>query len=125
MIAVIFEVLPTPGEGHEAYLEHAARIRPTLEKMDGFISIERFQSLSREGKLVSLSFWRDEDCVRRWREHPEHRKVQVAGRNGVFQDYRLRVAEVVRDYGLHEREQAPPGHEPIPARCPLPRSDLW
>jgi heme-degrading monooxygenase HmoA len=125
MIAVIFEVLPTPEEGYTAYLEHATRLRPTLEKMDGFISIERFQSLSREGKLVSLSFWRDEDCVRCWREHPEHRKVQAAGRNGVFQDDRLRVVEVMRDYGLHEREQAPPGHEPIADRCPLLRSDLW
>ena len=124
MIAVIFEVLPSP-EGHAAYLDHAARLRPTLEKMDGFISVERFQSLSCDGKLVSLSFWRDEDSVRRWREHPEHRNAQTAGRQGVFHDYRLRVAEVVRDYGLREREQAPPGHEPVADGCPLVRSDLW
>ena len=124
MIAVIFEVLPT-AEGYASYLDHAARLRPLLEQMDGFISIERFKSLSHEGKLVSLSFWRDEACVRRWREHPEHRRVQAAGRQGVFEDYRLRVAQVVRDYGLHERGQAPAGHEPVAAPCPLVPSGLW
>jgi heme-degrading monooxygenase HmoA len=124
MIAVIFEVVPS-ADGYGAYLDHAARLRPILDTIDGFISIERFQSLSREGKLVSLSFWRDEDSVRRWREHPEHRKAQAAGRQGVFEDYRLRVAEVVRDYGLYNRDEAPAGHEPVAARCPLPSSGLW
>ena len=124
MIAVIFEVLPSP-DGHAAYLDHATRLWPILEGMDGFISIERFQSLSREGKLVSLSFWRDEDCVRGWREHPEHRKTQAAGRHGVFEDYRLRVAEVVRDYGLYQRDEAPSGHEPVAGQCPLSPSGLW
>ncbi len=107
MIAVIFEVEPAP-DGYAAYLEHAARLRPMLEKMDGFISVERFQSLTDPGKLVSLSFWRDEASVRAWREHPEHRATQAAGRAGIFRDYRLRVAAVVRDYGLRERDEAPP-----------------
>jgi heme-degrading monooxygenase HmoA len=106
MIAVIFEVEPA-ADGHDAYLEHAARLKPMLEKMDGFISVERFQSLTDPGKLVSLSFWRDEAAVRAWREHPEHRATQAAGRAGIFRDYRLRVAHVVRDYGMRERDQAP------------------
>jgi heme-degrading monooxygenase HmoA len=124
VIAVIFEVLPT-AEGYAAYLDHAACLRPLLERMDGFISIERFKSLSHEGKLVSLSFWRDEACVRRWREHPEHRRTQAAGRLGVFDDYRLRVAQVKRDYGLYERREAPAGHEPVTPTCPFVPSGLW
>ena len=106
MIAVIFEVEPAP-HGYDAYLAHAERLKPILEKMDGFISVERFQSLTDPGKLVSLSFWRDEASVRGWREHPEHRATQAAGRAGIFRDYRLRVANVVRDYGMRERDQAP------------------
>lgn len=106
MIAVIFEVEPAL-DGYDAYLEHAARLKPMLEKMDGFISVERFRSLTDPGKLVSLSFWRDEASVRAWREHPEHRATQAAGRAGIFRDYRLRVAAVVRDYGLRERGEAP------------------
>jgi len=106
MIAVIFEGEPAEG-GHAAYLEHAARLRPMLEQIDGFISVERFHSLTDPRKLVSLSFWRDEASVRAWREHAEHRATQAAGRAGIFRDYRLRVATVVRDYGLHERDQAP------------------
>jgi heme-degrading monooxygenase HmoA len=107
MIAVIFEVEPSK-DGHSVYLDHAARLRPMLETMDGFISIERFQSLTNPGKLVSLSFWRDEESVRAWREQPEHRKTQAVGRAGVFDNYRLRVAGVHRDYGLNERAEAPP-----------------
>lgn len=106
MIAVIFEVVPADGQ-REHYLQRAADLRPVLETMDGFISIERFQSLSDPGRMLSLSFWRDEDAVRAWRQLDEHRAAQVAGRAGVFQDYRLRVAEVVRDYGLHQRSEAP------------------
>lgn len=124
MIAVIFEVIPAEGR-YDEYLDHAARLRPVLEQIDGFISIERFQSLSQPGKLVSLSFWRDEDAVRRWREHPQHRATQAAGRAGIFADYRLRVAQVVRDYGLYERAQAPAGHAPVAQRCPLTPSGLW
>ena len=107
MIAVIFEVTPFLGERHR-YLDLAEDLRTTLETMDGFISVERFESLTVRGKLLSLSFWRDEDAVRRWRETEEHRAAQQAGRGGVFADYRLRVAHVLRDYGLHEREEAPP-----------------
>lgn len=106
MRAVIFEVLPAPGQ-KDAYLATAAALRPLLESVDGFISIERFESLSTPGKLLSLSFWRDEDAVARWRQLEAHRAAQHAGRAGIFADYRLRVAAVVRDYGLHERAQAP------------------
>ena len=121
MIAVIFELEPSQ-DGHAKYLEHAARLRPILERIDGFISVERFQSLSNPRKLVSLSFWRDEASVRAWREHSEHRATQAEGRAGVFDDYRLRVAAVVRDYGLYERDEAPPFHAPVERRtrsCPV------
>jgi heme-degrading monooxygenase HmoA len=106
MIAVIFEVLPAAGRKQD-YIDTAARLRPTLEAMDGFISVERFQSLSQPQKLLSLSFWRDEAAVQSWRNLEVHRMAQAAGRGGVFEDYRLRVAHVVRDYGLDERDQAP------------------
>lgn len=106
MIAVIFEVMPSDA-GRQAYLDTAAALKPTLERIDGFISIERFQSLSDPAKLLSLSFWRDEAAVRQWRETEAHRAAQAAGRGGVFADYRLRVAQVLRDYGLHQREEAP------------------
>ena len=106
MIAVIFEVTPAPGKTQE-YLDLASSLRPELEKLDGFLSIERFGSLTTEGKILSLSFWRDEDAVKRWRNLETHRLAQARGRAGVFADYRLRVAEVVRDYGMHERAEAP------------------
>jgi heme-degrading monooxygenase HmoA len=106
MIAVIFEVEPAPAQ-RQAYLDTAAALRAELEAIDGFISVERFASLAQPGKLLSLSFWRDEEAVRRWRNLASHREAQACGRQGVFRDYRLRVAEVVRDYGLREREQAP------------------
>lgn len=107
MIAVIFEVTPSPGGGRDTYLGTAAGLRPLLETIDGFISIERFESLSQPGKMLSLSFWRDDDAVRRWRNLEAHRRAQQAGRGGVFADYRLRVAQVVRDYGMFERDEAP------------------
>jgi heme-degrading monooxygenase HmoA len=106
MIAVIFEVEPQPGK-KDAYLDAAARLKPRLEKMDGFISVERFESLTQPGKYLSLSIWRDEEAVRNWRNLEEHRRVQEAGRKAIFKDYRLRVAQVLRDYGLNERAQAP------------------
>jgi len=106
MIAVIFEVYPAAGN-QEAYLDIAAALKPELEAVDGFISVERFQSLSEPGKLLSLSFWRDEDAVARWRQTAEHRRAQADGRAGIFRDYRLRIAGVIRDYGLHDRAQAP------------------
>ena len=106
MIAVIFEVWPAPGRAPE-YFDLAARLKPDLEKIDGFISLERFESLTTPGKYVSLSFWRDEEAVKRWREVESHRAAQSRGRGGIFADYRLRVASVVRDYGMRERAQAP------------------
>ena len=106
MIAVIFEVIPSPGRTQE-YLDLAAGLRPELEKMDGFVSIERFASLSNEGKILSLSIWRDEDAVKRWRSVERHRMAQARGRSGVFADYRLRVATIMRDYGMRERGEAP------------------
>lgn len=106
MIAVIFEVVPAPGRRQE-YLDLAAALRPELERQDGFISIERFASLSNEGKVLSLSFWRDEEAVKRWRNLEGHRLAQARGRNGVFADYRLRVAGVLRDYGMNARDEAP------------------
>jgi heme-degrading monooxygenase HmoA len=106
MIAVIFEVQPRAGQ-RAAYLDMAAALRPALAQVDGFISIERFESLSEPGRMLSLSFWRDEAAVRQWREYAEHRAAQRAGRATVFEDYRLRIATVVRDYGMTDREQAP------------------
>jgi heme-degrading monooxygenase HmoA len=106
MIAVIFELLPAEGRG-QAYLDLAADLRPRLDGIDGFLSIERFQSLSTPGKILSLSFWRDEEAVASWRRTDAHRIAQGQGRAGIFSDYRLRVATVERDYGMREREQAP------------------
>ncbi len=106
MIAIIFEVTPAPGRKQE-YLDLAAALKPELEQQDGFISIERFASLTNENKVLSVSFWRDEAAVTRWRNSAGHRKAQARGRGGVFADYRLRVASVIRDYGMHERAQAP------------------
>ena len=106
MIAVIFEVWPAEGRRQE-YLDIAAGLRPLLAGIDGFLSIERFESLSEPGKLLSLSFWRDEDAVKAWRNVEAHRMAQAAGRDGIFSDYRLRIAGVIRDYGLAERAEAP------------------
>ncbi|HEY8243304.1 MAG: antibiotic biosynthesis monooxygenase family protein [Vicinamibacteria bacterium] len=106
MIAVIFEVVPHP-ERREAYLDAAARLRPILEGIDGFVSVERFESLTNPGKILSLSIWRDEEAVERWRNVEAHRRIQAAGRETMFADYRLRVAAVIRDYGKFERAQAP------------------
>lgn len=106
MFAVIFEVQPKPGRAQD-YLDIAAALRPELETIDGFISVERFQSLSTEGKILSLSFWRDEAAVRRWREHERHRRAQQRGRSDIFADYRISVVEVVRQYGLFDRAAAP------------------
>ena len=106
MIAVIFEVWPAEGE-RQHYLDLAAALRADLERSDGFVSVERFQSLTDPGKLLSLSVWRDEAAVRAWRNRPHHRATQAEGRAGVFRDYRLRVAGVIRDYGMAERAEAP------------------
>jgi heme-degrading monooxygenase HmoA len=106
MIAVIFEVWPAEGRRQD-YLDIAAALRKELEAIDGFISIERFESLTQKGKVLSLSFWRDEAAVKQWRNLPSHRAAQSAGRAGIFADYRLRVASVIRDYGMNARDEVP------------------
>jgi heme-degrading monooxygenase HmoA len=106
MIAVIFEVWAAQGRKQD-YLGIAGALRADLDHVDGFISVERFQSLSDPEKLLSLSFWRDEEAVKNWRNHSKHRESQTKGRAGVFADYRLRVAAVMRDYGLTERAEVP------------------
>ncbi|WP_417672611.1 antibiotic biosynthesis monooxygenase family protein [Pseudodonghicola sp.] len=106
MIAVIFEVEPMEGRA-PAYLDIAAEMRPLAEAIEGFISVERFESLTQPGKLLSLSFWEDEAAVERWRALAAHRAAQAKGRGGLFRDYRLRVAHVLRDYGMTERAEAP------------------
>jgi heme-degrading monooxygenase HmoA len=112
MIAVIFEVWPDP-EHRETYLGTAAALKPLYEKIDGFISVERFESLTTPGKLLSLSIWRDEAAVAQWRAIETHRIAQARGREKLFLDYRLRVATVIRDYGMIEREQAPADNRAI------------
>ena len=106
MIAVIFEVWPKP-EHRQTYLDVAAALRPQLEQIDGFVSIERFESLTEPGKILSLSFFRDEAAVAAWRNVEAHRRAQAKGRAEVFADYRLRIAGVIRDYGMQDRAQAP------------------
>lgn len=106
MIAIIFELMPADGQT-DTYLDIAATMRPMVEEVDGFISVERFQSLTNPDKLLSISFFEDEDAVHRWRQLAAHRNAQSKGRNGIFSDYRLRVCHVMRDYGMFDREQAP------------------
>ena len=106
MIAVIFEVWPRP-EHKKEYLDIAAELKPILEAIDGFISVERFESLTEKGKILSLSFFRDEAAVAAWRNVAEHRKSQGKGRAKIFENYRLRIAGVIRDYGMNDRAQAP------------------
>lgn len=106
MIAVIFEVIPNEGKKEE-YLNIAASLRPELDHIEGFISIERFQSFSDPEKVLSLSFWRDEESIQQWRNLEMHRHAQAKGRNEVFKDYHLRIATVVRDYGMFERKETP------------------
>ena len=106
MIAVIFELEPKP-ERRQDYFDLAAGLRPLLETIEGFISIERFESLQRPGRFLSLSFFRDEAAVAAWRNTEGHRLAQAEGRAGIFANYRLRVAAVLRDYGLDRREEAP------------------
>lgn len=106
MYAVIFEVHPK-GERVNEYLDLAAQLRPELEKIDGFVSIERFKSLTDEGKVLSLSIWRDEAAIAEWRNFARHREAQAKGRAGIFTDYRIRVAEIMRDYSMTKRAEAP------------------
>jgi len=107
VIAIIFEVEPAEGK-QDTYLDIAAQMRPLVEQVDGFISVERFQSLTNPGKLLSISFFRDEAAVDEWRRLTAHRGAQSSGRAGLFADYRIRVASVMRDYGLNDRAEAPP-----------------
>ena len=111
MMAVIFEVWPAEGR-REDYLRLAAELRAEVAQIEGFISVERFESLYEAGKLLSLQFWRDEAAIKRWRDHLDHRRMMAAGRGGLFADYRLRVAEIVRDYGPDRRDQVPIDLEP-------------
>jgi heme-degrading monooxygenase HmoA len=106
MIAVIFEVMPHPDRKGD-YLDLAAEMKPLVDQVDGFISVERFQSLTNPDKLLSLSFFRDEEAVQNWRKLAAHRKAQAKGRAGIFTDYHLRIAHVIRDYGLSDRDEAP------------------
>ena len=106
MLAVIFEVFPHAGQRQD-YLDMAAALKAQLEQADGFISIERFESLTTPGKLLSLQFWRDEESLQRWRNVAEHRSAQAIGRGGMLDDYRLRIAAVIRDYGMDDRKEAP------------------
>ncbi|MBK0325868.1 antibiotic biosynthesis monooxygenase [Rhodobacteraceae bacterium F11138] len=106
MIAIIFEVEPAEGQ-QDTYLDIAAEMRPLVEQIDGFISVERFQSLTNPGKLLSLSLFRDEAAVQDWRNLTQHRRAQAKGRAHVFRDYRIRVAQVIRDYTMTDRAQAP------------------
>ncbi|UWR14995.1 antibiotic biosynthesis monooxygenase [Sulfitobacter sp. M368] len=106
MIAVIFEVMPHPDRKGD-YLDLAAEMKPLVDQVDGFISVERFQSLTNPDKLLSLSFFRDEEAVQNWRKLAAHRKAQARGRAGIFTDYHLRIAHVIRDYGLSDRDEAP------------------
>jgi heme-degrading monooxygenase HmoA len=107
VIGIIFEVWPAEGKMQE-YLDLAAKLRPLLNQIDGFISIERFESLHEPGKILSLSFFRDEAAVEQWRTLEAHRLAQATGRATVFRDYHLRVVGVIRDYGMNDRQQAPP-----------------
>lgn len=106
MIAVIFEVKPAQGRKEE-YLDIAAKLRPLLEDIEGFISIERFQSLTNPDKILSVSFFEDEAAIEKWRNLSAHRNAQEKGRGGVFEDYRLRIGHIIRDYGMFDRDQAP------------------
>ena len=106
MIAVIFEVETEDGM-MQPYLEMAAKMRALVETVPGFISVERFESLSNPGKLLSLSYWEDETALEHWRHMSEHRAAQTAGRNKMFRGYRLKVVSVMRDYGKDDRDEAP------------------
>jgi heme-degrading monooxygenase HmoA len=111
MVVVIFEVEPLPGKA-EQYFDFAAALRPELEKIEGFISVERFESLNNKGKYVSISCWRDEEAIHKWRAHVGHQQAQQQGRHDIFKDYRIRVATVVRDYSMFDRQRAPAKAEP-------------
>lgn len=99
MYAVIFEVEISDGK-KDQYLNIAAHLKEQLVKMPGFISIERFESLVTEGKLLSLSFWEEEKHLLLWKKNIDHMAAQKEGRDSIFKDYRIRIAEVKRDYTM-------------------------
>jgi heme-degrading monooxygenase HmoA len=122
MHVVIFEFWPREERKSE-YFDHVAALRGELEGMPGFVSVERFESVTEPGKFVSLSFWDSDEAIARWRQGESHRRVQAAGRAGIFSDYRLRVAAVIRDYGMNERDEAPADSRAVhdqPARGAAP-----
>lgn len=102
MHVVVFEVTVKPGVG-QRYFDLAAELRPELEKIDGFVSVERFESLTTEGKYVSLSFWRDAEAIAAWRAHGDHEVAQTLGKSEIFADFRISVAEIVRQYSMQDR----------------------
>ena len=106
MIAVLFESKPHPGK-KDAYLDAGAKLGPVVEHFDGFLGIERFESITNPGKVMAISYWRDEECVQKWRNLEIHRKIQDTSRRTIFADYRLRVAKIIRDYTMNDRSQAP------------------
>ena len=106
MIAIIFEVYPAEGKKQD-YLDYATALRAEVEKIPGFISVERFESLTTPGKMLSISVFEDETALSAWRNTEAHRTAQLAGRTSMFADYRLRVAHVIRDYGMNLRDEAP------------------
>jgi heme-degrading monooxygenase HmoA len=106
MIAVIFEFTPREGRFPE-YMELVGQLKPELDKAEGFLSIERFESITTKGKFLSLQFWKDEESVKKWRNLQKHREAQKKGRAGIIASYRLRIAGVIRDYSMDERAQAP------------------
>ena len=106
MVAVIFEFTPAEGRFGD-YMKLVDTLREDLARADGFISLERFESISSKGKFVSLQFWRDEEALRKWRNLEKHRAAQLEGRAGIFSSYTLRIAQVVRDYTMDKRDQAP------------------
>jgi heme-degrading monooxygenase HmoA len=116
MMAIIFEIWPKDGQ-KDAYLERAAKLRPLLDEVPGFVSVERFESLTEPGKLMSVSFFEDEEALQHWRNLPDHRAAQARGRGQHFADYRLRVAEVARDYSMTDRNQAPADSQAV--HCPM------
>ena len=105
-IAVIFEVVPANGQKQE-YLDIATKLVPGLERIKGFISIERFQSIHNPDNILSLSFWENEEAIKQWRNLETHRNAQTKGRESIFKDYRLRIAQTIRDYGMSVRDEAP------------------
>jgi heme-degrading monooxygenase HmoA len=106
MIAVIFEFTPAPGRVPD-YMALVGQLKPELDRADGFISLERFESITTPGKFVSLQFWKDEESVKKWRNVQKHREAQKKGRGGIFASYRLRIATVARDYAMNDRKEAP------------------